>query len=884
MKNRILSVMLAMCMIIGMVPATTYASENRKTTGNVNSYTGNTTGTIGKSTVKNSVNADVPMTVNEGGELPPAVTTFTVTFDANGQGTAPQALTGVTNGATITAPIEPTAAGYTFGGWYKEKECTNVWDFTKDVVTADIILFAKWTAITQTAPVITSITATGDVYGYTEGTAKAVVSVTPSIDYTYTYQWYSNSTNANSGGIAISGATTATYVLPAGKVAGDYYFYCVVTATKVAGGQPTNLTSNAVTLTIEKKEIGITWGNTQFTYDGTSHVPKATATGLVGSDACTITVDGAQTNACADGATYTATAAALSNANYKLPSNNIITFTIAKAEMAVTAENVIKAYDGKAYGITVTVTKPANAAGCTIMYGETEGSYTLTTSPAYSTYGTRTVYYQVTDSSNNYKTYTGSATVSIADTTAPTGSISAGGKTTTGFVSSVTFTNYVYAPQKVTIEIEDSGSGADEIYYYVTQSAVSSTKIKELDEDKWELYEDPFSLTKEGKFIVYAKLMDVAGNTRYISTNGMVLDGTDPKISGISDGGEYCQSKSITVTDTNLDTVYVDSTKKTVSSGKCTFTLTGTGTGKEYTITATDKAGNETEYTVTLRGSHVYKDFVQKSVEGEWSTEVASCEYCDSSYKRYRKVADIMKEEDPSGGSVSMDVEVRAGAPSVSTTGFDTTLAKSLVTDAATQAAKGVDVEVYLDVNRQTSVAAADKTATENAVKQHSVSNLKEGLYLDMTLYSKKGTAAATKVTKTTLGKTIKVSIALPQELRGAGRNYYVVRVHSGSATVLNTTLKDNVITFETDRFSTYSIWYTEDAAVLAASTAGNANGTGNTNTSGNSTGVNGNQKDQVPQTGDEDYGFLYGILCLIGAVGCVYFGRKIVLKKRMEE
>ena len=104
MKNRILSVMLAMCMIIGMVPATTYASENRKTTGNVNNYTGNTTGTIGKSAVKNSVNADVPMTVNEGGELPPAVTTFTVTFDANGQGTAPQDLTGVTNGATIIAP------------------------------------------------------------------------------------------------------------------------------------------------------------------------------------------------------------------------------------------------------------------------------------------------------------------------------------------------------------------------------------------------------------------------------------------------------------------------------------------------------------------------------------------------------------------------------------------------------------------------------------------------------------------------------------------------------------------------------------------------------------------------------------------------------------
>lgn len=882
MKSRILSVILAICIVIGMIPATTYASENNKTQGKGSSYRSELAGMSG-------VNASEPMTVEEGGEVPPAAGTFTVTFDVNGQGTAPQALTGVAAG-TITAPAEPAAEGYTFGGWYKEKECTNVWDFTKDVVTADITLFAKWTAITQTAPVITSITATGDVYGYTEGTAKAVVSVTPSIDYTYTYQWYSNRTNANSGGTAISGATAATYILPAGKVAGDYYFYCVVTATKVADGQKTELTSNAVTLTIEKKEIGITWGNPRFTYDGkTSHVPTATATGLVGNDTCIITVDGAQTNASAEGAAYTATATKLDNVNYKLPSNNITTFTIEKAEMKVTAEDVIKAYDGKAYGINVDVTKNIGYEKFEILYGETQGSYTAKESPTYSTYGTRTVYYQVTDSNNNYKTSTGSATVSIADTTAPTGSISVEGCASafTTFNDNITFSGTgvkVLASPKVTISASDLGSGVEGIYYCVLKNKYTRTQLDNVNKDTWKAYTSPFRINYDGKCAVYVKVTDKTGNYDYISTNGMVLDGTDPKISGISDGGEYCQSKSITVTDTNLDTVYVDRTKKPVSSGKCTFTLTGTGTGKEYTITATDKAGNETEYTVTLRGSHVYKDFVQKSVEGEWSTEVASCEYCDSSYKRYRKVADIMKEEDPSGGSVSADVEVRAGAPSVSTTGFDTTLAKSLVSDAASQAAKGVDVEVYLDVNRQTSVATADKTATETAVNQYSVQNLKEGLYLDMSLYSKKGTAAATKLTKNTLGKTIKISIALPQELRGTGRTYYVVRVHSGSATVLNTTLKDNVITFETDRFSTYSIWYTEDAAALAASTNSTAGGTGNANVSGNTNGTNSNQKDQVPQTGDEDFGFLYGILCLIGALGCVYFGRKIVLKKRMEE
>ena len=35
---------------------------------------------------------------------------------------------------------------YVFGGWYKEAECTNVWDFATDEVTGNITLYAQWTA------------------------------------------------------------------------------------------------------------------------------------------------------------------------------------------------------------------------------------------------------------------------------------------------------------------------------------------------------------------------------------------------------------------------------------------------------------------------------------------------------------------------------------------------------------------------------------------------------------------------------------------------------------------------------------------------------------------------------------------------------------------
>lgn len=73
-------------------------------------------------------------------------TTYTVSFNTNGHGTAPTDITDITSGTTITEPTAPTAEGFTFGGWYKEEDCTNQWDFSTDTVTANTTLYAKWTA------------------------------------------------------------------------------------------------------------------------------------------------------------------------------------------------------------------------------------------------------------------------------------------------------------------------------------------------------------------------------------------------------------------------------------------------------------------------------------------------------------------------------------------------------------------------------------------------------------------------------------------------------------------------------------------------------------------------------------------------------------------
>ena len=136
--------------------------------------------------------------------------------------------------------------------------------------------------------------------------------------------------------------------------------------------QPTSVKAN-----ITAKTVGLSWDNTSFTYDGKSHVPTATATGLIGSDACTVTVTGAQTNA----GNHTATASALSNANYALPQNPTQSFTINPATVAVTAQAKSKTYGDADPALTYTaiglVGDDTLTGALTRASGENVGTYAI---------------------------------------------------------------------------------------------------------------------------------------------------------------------------------------------------------------------------------------------------------------------------------------------------------------------------------------------------------------------------------------------------------------------------------------------------------------------------------------------------------------------------
>ncbi len=78
-------------------------------------------------------------------------TTYKVTFDVQGHGTAPKTQV-VDAGGHAVEPQSPSQDGWTFGGWYKETGCENEYVFATEVVNADITVYAKWTESSQTPP------------------------------------------------------------------------------------------------------------------------------------------------------------------------------------------------------------------------------------------------------------------------------------------------------------------------------------------------------------------------------------------------------------------------------------------------------------------------------------------------------------------------------------------------------------------------------------------------------------------------------------------------------------------------------------------------------------------------------------------------------------
>lgn len=195
----------------------------------------------------------------------------------------------------------------------------------------------------------------------------------------------------------------------------------------------------------------------------------------------------------------------------------------------------------------------------------------------------------------------------VADITAPDTEIKVSNKTWKSILNTITFGLFFKETQKAEITATDEGSGVNKYYYYVDKSgSEKSLTEKQLQAVDWK-EGTSVTFSEDSNYVIYAKVTDKAGNIKYVSTDGIVIDTIAPQVSGVESNQTYTKTQTFTVTDNNLDTVKVDD--KVVTS----YTLVPKkGT---YTIEVTDKSGNKTTLNnITVNWEKVKKPTVESKV------------------------------------------------------------------------------------------------------------------------------------------------------------------------------------------------------------------------------------------------------------------------------
>ena len=187
----------------------------------------------------------------------------------------------------------------------------------------------------------------------------------------------------------------------------------------------------------------------------------------------------------------------------------------------------------------------------------------------------------------------------------PTGEIKINENSWKAFLNNITFGLFFKDTQTVTINAADNSGETVTVEYLLSDKELTKA---EFDGMTFTAYTAPFGIDPDNEYIIYVRLTDNAGNTDYICSDGIVLDGTSPVITGIENGKTYCEAQTVTITEKYVDTVTVNGTEVTLDENN-SFTLAPSD--GEQKIVVTDKAGNTAEMTVTVNDGHTF---------GEWTS------------------------------------------------------------------------------------------------------------------------------------------------------------------------------------------------------------------------------------------------------------------------
>lgn len=245
--------------------------------------------------------------------------------------------------------------------------------------------------------------------------------------------------------------------------------------------------------------------------------------------------------------------------------------------------------------------------------------------------------------------------------------------------------------------------------------------------------------------------------------------------------------------------------------------------GIDYIITVTKEEG---VYVVVISGKGNYQESITKKVENPtWNGSIATTVVVDSSVEEVKPSLEAVKEDDAKSTLMNLIKDPEVKEKVESGTGAD------------------YYALLYIEIrNAQDVVTAEDKQLITDKIEEVKdiPSDATVGMYLDLSLYMtysvtdgtnvlESGTERITDTSDEALGDgkgySQIVTVTVPEELRpkeaNIRRNYYIIRVHDDGINgpiveQLEVTQNGYILTFETDKFSTYALAYSDEIMPIA--------------------------------------------------------------------
>lgn len=773
-------------------------------------------------------------------------------------------------------PENVTRKGYSFEGWYTNS------DFSGDPVTSigssevgNETYYAKWSKLSAEAPELT-IVPTGATYGYADGKAKVTVSIIERDGYTYAYQWYENTTNTNNGGTAISGANSTTYVLLEGTDAGDYYYYCVVTATRTDNKETAMVTSDVATVTIAPKRLAQAMvamdATGEYIYTGTAITPVITVTdGIVlveerdyevtgdttktayGNYASVVTGKGNYTGTVEIAWNIKDTTApigtievAKNNWNSLL---NSITFDLFyKEEQSV----IITGDDGEGQSgvgqIFYYLSKTLIDNIGDLEWIEYNGSFTIDPDNRY------IVYAKIIDMSGNV-TYLSSNGL-VLDATAP---VISGISTGKEYCVDTSFTVSDAYLDTVTVNgtpvVLDDGSytlvaNGKEYIIVATDKAGNSTSV--------------IVMMKDGHDWSAEWLKDETGHWHKCTMEGCT-EVTKAEAHEDADGDYACDDCGYVLHTHELELVPGKAASCTEGGYKDYYKCVSGECDRLFA----DEAGNNPITIADVKLSELGHDW-----SGKWTiikeateTEEGKKEmFCAKGCGQKKVVKIPLTEDEDENGNLEKDVEIEKDVLIEEVTlnnskteflgenGIFTEIEKEEIQN-------GADARVWIEISKtdELAIAPEDKKEIENEVK-NAIGEKVPIHYCDIDLYKQVGNGAKIPISESNVA--IQIAIVIPEVLQNKDdsivREYKIVRLHEGKVEIIDGIFDPitKEFLFESDQFSTYAIIY-KDTAKVEPETPEVP------------------ETPSVPETSDKTNGMLFVLLFVAGYIMIVCAGKQ---------